>query len=36
MGVYQLTLLGVSTNPPRGLVDTFDNVCWRTHQRFNK
>ena len=33
--VYQLTLLDVSTNPA-GLVDTFDNVCWRTHQRFNK
>ena len=29
MEVYQLTL-------PAGLVDTFDNVCWRTHQRFNK
>ena len=26
--MYQLTL-------PGGLVDTFDNVCWRTHQRFN-
>ena len=26
---YQLTL-------PAGLVDTFDHVFWRTHQRFNK
>ena len=26
--MYQLTLA-------EGLVDTFDNVCWQTHQRFN-
>ena len=26
--VYELTL-------PAGLVETFDKVCWRTHQRYN-
>ena len=39
MEVYQLTILGVSLSTitlPAGLVDTFDNVCWRTHHRFNK
>ena len=35
--VYQLSLLGVSTNPPsRVSWYTFDNLFWPTHQRFNK